>query len=380
MFFLGTDLKVGMIGNSKFKNLLAGGVTRCREALLKDSTRDQYDTMNRHWDTFLDESEISHLKGILEFDLTGGQIIHAILVAYIEYLVVEKKFKPSTYRGRVAAAITIQRMAFHTAFSVPLMWKVIRKLDNHEKKAKFWLSMKQLKHLNWYIWKKANDGTFLYFACKVVWMLTTEVVYRAGSIIPKDNGKSRKHCPFSFKQITPVSKAGMKDAYQLKFFEKPKKYVFRTLYVQKKGKRVITLQTDNGGPFEAIHQYKLLAQQFERTAVVLGESEGMLSAGPNPRAPDKEALTQSKYNKWLSKISKKAGVYGNLESYADAATPKISDLRRSVMKSYAKFVGLDKLQYYVGHKSKNTAKEFYLGFNEIEMAHVIGSVPWRCEE
>ena len=143
---------------------------------------------------------------------------------------------------------------------------------------------------------------------------------------------------------------------------------------------MITLQTDKGGAYEAIHQYKLLAQRFERTAVVMGESEGMLSAGPNPRASDKEALTQSKYNRWLCKISKKAGVYGNLESYADAATPKISDLRRSVMKSYAKYVGLDKLQYYVGHKSRNTAKDFYLGFNEIEMAQVIGSVPWRCEK
>ena len=375
-----TDLKIRNIGNDNFKSLFTDGVKRCREALTKDSTRDQYETMNRHWLSFLAFTRVPHEEGILTFDLSGGQIIVAILLAYIEYLATNKGFQPSTFRGRVSAAINIQRTAFHAFFSVPLMWRLIRKLDNHEKKAKFWLTLEQLKHLNEWIWKKANDGTFLYFACKVVWMLTTEVVYRAGSIIPKDNGKSKRHCPFSFEQITPISKRGMKDAYRLKFYEKPKKYVFRTLIVKKRGNREITSRTKAGGTFEAIYQYKLLAQQFRRTAIVLGESKGLLSRGPNPRAPDKESLTQSQYNRWLCGIAKSAGVYGNLDGYSEPVIPKISDLRRSVVKCYAGFVGMERLRYFVGHKSSNTAKDFYLGFSEEELAHVTGSLPWRCEE
>ena len=50
------------------------------------------------------------------------------------------------------------------------------------------------------------------------------------------------------------------------------------------------------------------------------------------------------------------------------------------MRAYGEYVGKDKLQYYVGHGSRNTAEQFYLGFNDTEMALVVGSVPWRITE
>ena len=91
-------------------------------------------------------------------------------------------------------------------------------------------------------------------------------------------------------------------------------------------------------------------------------------------------LNRLRYVNWLKRCCKAADNYIGRQSYRKNRLPGIGDIRRSIMRAYGEYVGKDKLQYYVGHGSRNTAEQFYLGFNDTEMALVVGSVPWRITE
>ena len=379
---VGTDEVMDLTGNAKLREYMEYGTEIMRDKSWKPRTKYQYRTMNVHWKAFLIETDTDHREGVLQTDLAGGLLMNALLVAYIAFLIKTKGFEPSTFRGRVAAAIGVQRMALHSFFQVSQTWSFVKKLETHERKCKDWLSTEELRRLNQYIWTTANIGNQFYFACKMVWMLTTELVYRTGSIIPENHSNGAEFCSFCMSRIATAEKEGLDPAFCLNIQEKTKQGPWRLLYTKKRTKKVITLRLQKGGTFEAIRQYILVTKKNKfRPDCVLGVTKGFIDGGERRKQySGKEALNYSRYVSWLKKCCKAADIYIGRQSYRKNRLPGIGDIRRSIMRAYGEYVGKDKLQYYVGHGSRNTAEQFYLGFNDTEMALVVGSVPWRITE
>ena len=381
MLSLRADRILDRLGNSKLREYVDIGRNVLKQKLWKPRTNYSYGKMNVHWLSYLQESGVAHVGGVLQVSLADGTVMNTLLHGYIGWLV-KRGYKPSGFRGRVSAAIGAQRMALHANFTVPLTWKLVASFETADKKCKTWLNVIELTTLNRFIWTRANDGTLFYFACKMVWMLTTELVYRLGSVIPANHSTAKIFCQFSTTMIKPVSKAGMAKAFELRLWEKTKSGVWRTIYVRKTINRAITLDLEAGGSYESIGQYVMATRNEDfRPDCILGATDGPVDGGSRPkRYNGKEGLNQGRYITWLKGCCKAAGVEIGGRSYQENRLPNAGDIRRSVMRGYAEYVGLENLRFYVGHSSPNTAKQFYLGFNDEEIAKVVGGVPWAIAD
>ena len=296
--------------------------------------------MNNRWRMYLDILKVfPHHEGTL-LVCPSTHIFSLILVGYLHALFTAD-MAVSTYRGRLSAAIFLQRTAFHDVGRLTIAWKAMRTYEKqHKKKFKNWLTKEELIRVLNYI------GTLPLTKALVVrrWVIAMmcEGVYRGGSVVAES--RSANDCDFDFQQIS-IPERGVLLA------EVPEKIGIHPI------RRVRASQWDKAalrrGLFNA---YSDVCKVF---GVELGELKGPVMDD------DGKPLSLRLFREWLEEIGRKLGLKFKL-------LPSV--LRRSIIKFLATVVPQRHLKFIIGHLSDKTASQYYDGLTENETALVLDQV------
>ena len=329
------------------------GLAEAGELILKKSTRNTYKSVLGTWIQYLNDGGLPHIEGAIISDVNQGVYLAQLIIGYISWLV-RRDYSVTGFRGRCAAVINANRMAFHSITTLPLVWRLVKGWEStHQVREKGYLTLRQLKMIAKYIaGVRKPDKYHRIMTC--IYYLVTITMYRLGSLIPPDNGNRKDICTFDWKGIRIYKEKGV--------------WVVGVKQIEKIGKRPIrktrmrkAKEGEKPALFEAITA-ALWAQGFKD-----GEQKGPITHKGIP-------ITQSNFRAWLDRMTKGAGVGMMVEGEPRKVRP--SDLRRSAITQMYFYVGPERVQYMVGHLSSNTARDFYVGIDEEEQARLLGSIPW----
>lgn len=305
---------------------------------LKASSRSGYSTMNRHWLVFLAIARVRNTKGVLDMAVSTHECA-LLLIAFMHWCFRDKEFSVTTYRGRLSAAISLQRHNFLDIGSLRLVWKSLKAYEaKHVPAEKFWLSLDQMRKFFAGIWRHAiKDPTVIPLV--LVAEAMCEPVLREGNLI----ATSRSATDFDWRSVT-ISE----NAVSARLIEKVSRAPIRTVKCLVWPKRSV-----RRGFFGAVKRYLLLH------GAEAGGLQGPILAG------DGKPLSQPMFVSWMKEIGVRLGLTFPL-------LPRV--LRRSAIKLLAKAVPKRQLRFMVGHISDSTASLFYDGLDEEETAAILSQM------
>ena len=194
--------------NKFFKSHFNMGLAEAGELILKKSTRNTYKSVLGTWIQYLDDGGLPHIEGAIISDVNQGVYLAQLIIGYISWLV-RRDYSVTGFRGRCAAVINANRMAFHSITTLPLVWRLVKGWEStHQVREKGYLTLRQLKMIAKYIaGVRKPDKYHRIMTC--IYYLVTITMYRLGSLIPPDNGNRKDICTFDWKGIRIYKEKGV---------------------------------------------------------------------------------------------------------------------------------------------------------------------------
>ena len=334
------------------------GLSTAAGLLFKLSTQDSYTGLLRSWTDFLDLGGATHCRGVLTKDLRGGQTLAKYLVGYMKYL--EPRYSVTTFRGRVASVISMQRTSFHVIDALPLVWPLVRGFEaRHLPAEKAWLSLADFTHFNRFIWLERNPSE-RHLVMRWLFGMFTEALYRIGAVLPPNASSKLDHCSFDLTHMSHQPKSKTQDRhFRCRLVEKTARQPNRTVRTLDCG-TPYSLDMKNGGVYESALTVR----------TDLGQTRGRPTIGGG-------IVTQDHFRKWVNLELLRAGLTFELEGLAINFTP--TALRRTAVTHMYRHVGPLKAKFMIGHSSSKTATDFYVGVTEQERFELMGSIPWKSK-